>query len=402
MSSDTALYQVIKVRLLLTLRTYKESYGGGKQMKKILFLTHIVQDENNGVWKKVTSQIKALRNLNFQVDFIYRLDSKHYIYEKDKLEFKRELPQKFFIFSDAAKIIDKSYDIIYIRKPHGGFYSVFLSKLLNKIKMINDKCVIYMEIPTYPYSNEVRSLKGYISHYAYEISMKLTKKFIDRFLCIGEVPENIYGVSAVKFRNGVDCDALKLINTKKNQIRDTFIFVGIANLVYWHGYDRLILSLRNYTGPINVLFYIIGDNEPEYTRLKNLAIEYNIEDKIIFLGRQSQLEIAEILKSVNVCVDSLGRHRSGNNKNDSIKSKEYTAMGMPFIKSHLDDSFGNEPFIYNVSSDDKTFLIQDVIEWYDKLPDRFSELEREYAINNLSWEKVFKDFFSEEFKCPFF
>lgn len=363
-------------------------------MKKILFITHIVRQESNGVWKKVSSQINALRNLNFQVDYIYRIDDKKYLYEKDGIDFVKILTHKFFIFLSLARILKKSYDIVYIRKPHGGLYSLFLSCLLKVVKKINPEVKIYMEIPTYPYANEVRSLIGYISHYAYAISFIFFKKYITQILCIGDAPQYINNVPAIKFRNGVNCDVIKPIS--RNVDSSSFVLVGIANLVYWHGYDRLIYSLEKFNGPQNVLFYIVGDNEPEFTRLKNIVTTLNLQDKVIFLGNKTQSQITEILRTANMCVDSLGRHRSGNDKNDSIKSKEYTAMGIPFIKSHIDDSFGNEPFIYQVSSNEDYFSIEEIINWYNELPDDIVTIEREYAVNNLSWEKIFKDLFTKE------
>ncbi|ELX8422768.1 glycosyltransferase [Escherichia coli] len=366
-------------------------------MRSLLFLTHIVKDENNGVWKKVLSQVKALAQNSFNIDLVYRLDDNSYILKSNGIEKKIKLQQKNIIFYNVSKIIKKKYDVVYIRKPHGGFYALFLFFALKKIKKINPNALIYMEIPTYPYANEVRTFKGYISHYIYELSFCVFKKYLTKILCIGDAPEYIKNVPTVKFRNGVDTDLIQMIDNRPPH--DSFIFVGIANLVYWHGYDRLLMSIKKYNGTKNVKFYIIGDTEPELSRLKSIVHQYNLDDRVIFLGRKSQIQIINILKTVHVCVDSLGRHRSGNKKNDSIKSKEYAAMGLPFIKSHDDDSFNNEPFIYQVSANEKEFSIDNIICWYEDLPSNFRLQERNYAINNLAWEKIYQDFFLKEDCC---
>ncbi|EFC4339984.1 hypothetical protein E6D64_21150, partial [Escherichia coli] len=94
-------------------------------MRSLLFLTHIVKDENNGVWKKVLSQVKALAQNSFNIDLVYRLDDNSYILKSNGIEKKIKLQQKNIIFYNVSKIINKKYDVVYIRKPHGGFYALF-------------------------------------------------------------------------------------------------------------------------------------------------------------------------------------------------------------------------------------------------------------------------------------
>ncbi|MEY7044726.1 glycosyltransferase, partial [Escherichia coli] len=177
--------------------------------------------------------------------------------------------------------------------------------------------------------------------------------------------------------NGVDLNNVSKVETKSNN--DSFVFLGIANLMFWHGYDRLINALGKYNGSKKVFFYIVGDTEPEFSRLQILVKQLNLEKNVVFLGKKNKDEIIGLLEQTNVCVDALGRHRSGNNVNDSLKSKEYSAMGIPFIKSHIDYSLGNPFFVYQVSSDESDIDVNKIIEWYTYLPSDMNEKIRNYA-----------------------
>jgi glycosyltransferase involved in cell wall biosynthesis len=218
----------------------------------------------------------------------------------------------------------------------------------------------------------------------------LLLKNLSKVLYIGEGPEKIYGINAKKMNNGVDESRVKFLGSNKRDVT-RFTFAGIANLMYWHGYDRLINAIAEYEHKDIISFYIVGDTEPEYSRLKKLVHDKGVENQVHFLGRMEDDEINKLLEEVNVCVDALGRHRSGNNNNSSIKSKEYAAMGIPFIKSHVDDAFDNEFFIYQVNADESDINISEIILWYKKLPTDFASKERNFAIDNFSWTKILKN-----------
>lgn len=354
----------------------------------ILFSCQIVKNNTNGVWKKVEAQVKALREIYDTVDFIYLQDNNTAVLESGNKNIKIPLQHKYFIFSSLESKIKRNYDIVYIRKPHGGFFPVSAAYLIKKIKKYNPRTKIYLEIPTYPYKNESKGYIGWLKEAIFEVSMMFLKKDIDEVLYIGEHTDKILGIPARPMANGVDLNAVKKIITKAKV--DEFIFLGLANLMFWHGYDRLIKAISKYQGDKKIFFYIIGDTEPEFSSLKKLASELMVDDKVIFLGKKNKDEINEFLEVTNVCVDALGRHRSGNNINDSLKSKEYSAMGIPFIKSHIDYSLGSPFFVYQVSSDEVDISIEDIIIWYSNLPEEVNNEIRIYAEKNFSWKLIMR------------
>lgn len=354
----------------------------------ILFCCQVIKDHTNGVWKKVEAQVKALRKIHKKVDFVYLKNNNTAVLDlangNNKVEIS--LLHRYSHFISLIAKINNDYDVIYMRKPHGGLFPISAAWFIRKIKCSNPNARIYLEIPTYPYKLESRGHWGWLKESIFEFSMKSVRKNINEILYIGEQTNSILGVPARAMANGVDLDAVQKVENKI--LHDSFIFLGIANLMFWHGYDRLIKAISNYKGDQNILFYIIGDTEPELTRLKKLTSELSVDKHIIFLGKKKKEELNDFLQVTNVCVDALGRHRSGNNINDSLKSKEYSAMGIPFIKSHIDYSLGSPFYVFQVSGDEEDISIDDIIKWYSDLPVGVNDEIRAYAEENFSWELI--------------
>lgn len=358
-------------------------------MKKILFLTYYQIDLSEGIWKKIESQVQAIRNIGFSVDFFY-MDLNNIVYDNgiERKIIKSRFHHKYFFYLNVKDYLSKgstTYDYVYIRKPHGGLFCLGLPFLVNYTK----DSVNIIEIPTYPYLNEINNFKGKLLEYIFEVSKGLYIKNIDRIAYFGKPVETIWGIKAIGLSNGINTNKIKKIENIKSKQEDVFNIVAVANLSFWHGYDRILEGIKRYAGNINILFYIVGDLEPEYTRLKELVFKLEIENNVIFTGRLAEKELDQVFEVADICVDALGRHRSGNDYNSSIKSKEYCARGLPFIKSHIDLAFEKNFFIYQAAADDSPINIAELIEWRSRLPIDFSSLERSFAEEYLTWEKQF-------------
>ncbi|MEL4888514.1 glycosyltransferase [Pectobacterium betavasculorum] len=357
--------------------------------RKILFVTHNNEDESDGVWKKIISQVSALRNMGASVDFFYMKNS--IIVHDDGLTLKKiesRYKCKYFFYYDIKNYIkreNKQFHLAYVRKPHGGLFVIFLSSLLALMKKKGAKIII--EIPTYPYKKELKSYKEKILNVIFDFSLFFFKRYVDEIAYMGDFTNEIWGVKSRRIANGIDMKSIKPIKEKQRRKEEPLNIVGVAKLEAWHGYDRLIEGLYHYRGNVQVLFNIIGYSPHEYARLKSMVAEYSLEGKVIFHGKKFGKDLDVLLENADICVDAVARHRSGNNTNSSIKSKEYTARGLPFIKSHVDYSFGNEEFILQVSADDKYIDINELIKWRESLPSGFSKKEIDFAKKNLTWSK---------------
>lgn len=356
----------------------------------LLFISHIPEDDSNGVWKKILSQVNSLRVLGYDVTLVNFSVAGHLkISNESDIIYERKIPHRYFFFHYLSGLINTKFDVIYVRKPHGGLYPLGFSRFLKKISTKGSN-KIYMEIPTYPFRNESRGILGKLSSFIFDWQMKRSAKFIDKLFVIGDRVDDLYGIKAVNIVNGVDEGIIKSREVREPYQNGVIKFLGVANLTYWHGYDRLIKGIKNYNGDCSVFFTIVGDNEPEFSRLKNIVLDLGLNN-IEFKGRMNSLEIDNLVKNIDICVDSLGRHRSNNNINSSIKSKEYTALGVPFILSHIDPAFENEPeFIFKCVANDDPIDVDLVIEWFKRLPEDMSEKQKDFALNNFTWQSIFK------------
>lgn len=171
---------------------------------KILFTCQIVRNDTNGVWKKVEAQVKALRKIYQAVDFIYLEDTKTAIFDTGETQVKIPLINKYLVFSKITNIINNDYNVVYLRKPHGGLFPVTAAYFIKKIKNKNKSTIILLEIPTYPYKLESKGFIGWVKEKVFELSVHIVKDDINEILYIGENTNNILGINARSMGNGVD------------------------------------------------------------------------------------------------------------------------------------------------------------------------------------------------------
>ncbi|EMH6514318.1 glycosyltransferase [Raoultella ornithinolytica] len=359
-------------------------------MANMLYVTNIYEDENDGIWNKIKYNILAYQRLGFSVDFAYRKLNGHYVIEyaygsSDKEIKTIDCCYKDLYFYSLSKIINEKYDMVYIRKPIGGVSFLFLIFLFNKVKK-NKDCRIVLEIPTYPYVKEIKSLNLRVSEWILKLGRFSFIRYIDLITYMGDKSDKIWGRPSLRLANAIDLEHVNLVREELKPLIQDITFVGVARLSFWHGYDRLIKAISGYAGEYNISFLIVGNGEPEMSRLKKLVEDNGVEDKIIFLGSKSGNDLDFLYKQSHICVDSLGRHRSGSLNNSSLKSKEYTAKGLPFIKSHIDDSFLDVEFVFDITPDEMDINIEEIIRWYTSLPNETPNKMRRYAGKNLSWD----------------
>ncbi|MFH4896447.1 hypothetical protein [Vibrio diabolicus] len=101
-----------------------------------------------------------------------------------------------------------------------------------------------------------------------------------------------------------------------------------------------------------------------------------------------------VISSAHIGVDSLGRHRSGNVENNSLKSKEYIMRGLPILKSHVDRSIDSYDFAYTTSSDEREINLQKVIDYFFDVkysPDYIRSIGRAYFSWDIQMKTVVKE-----------
>lgn len=355
-------------------------------MKKLLYITTVDKNNDLGVYKKIVSQGESFERLGFEVKITYMIGDEFYfdeaIFCKENQSLLKKLINRFVYPKCIIDVANSEFfDVVYIRKT-------FISKsFISFVTKLHEKGVkVVLEIPTYPYRSEIA---GLFKNSLYLIELFYSKRLkgaVDLISYFGEADDFIWNIPAIKLRNGVDTD-----NIKKKGKRDfdgNINFIGVANLAPWHGYDRFINSMYLLPPPIKskVFFHIVGEGSV-LSQLKSLSNNLSLQNNVIFHGIKFGSDLDDIFDYCDIGIDALGMFRAGFTTTSSLKTREYSARGMPFLSACTDDSFSNElDFVQKIPNDDSIFDLSLVIDNFNSRQYNTDDI-REYAINNLSWDR---------------
>ena len=215
--------------------------------------------------------------------------------------------------------------------------------------------------------------------------------------------KEIFGQRTIRISNGIELEAIPLRNSKTKAKSEELNFIGVAEVHYWHGFDRFIAGIGEYYkngGTRQMKFHIVGGvaDGDMYGSGNNIGFaqlieKYGIKDKIIFHGQKFGEELNKLFENADFAVASLGRHRSGITHIKTLKNREYAARGLGFIYSEIDDDFEDKPYIIKASADDTPVNIEQVIDFIDNMDITHDEIRN--SIYNLTWEKQMEKVINE-------
>lgn len=372
---------------------------------KALFLHFYDFSLHSGISKKIYNQIEALRECGLNTDLCYvKIDEKgchKRICGDDVIEnfgnrFCAKIVKWFRFRSLTTYILSRDIKFVYIR----SFYNTTppLLKMLKTLKTSGIKVV--MELPTYPYDIEVKN-----SPFDLRLLFLINKLYRNKLkTCLSRIVtfsnfKEIHGVKTINISNGIDFGTIKL-KQNKTGVDNKINLIAVADIHYWHGFDRLIKGLGEYykkSNPVEVCFEIIGDGViSELDLLKKLTIDLDLTKYVHFKGNSSGEDLDNYFERADFGIASLGRHRSGIKNIKTLKNREYAARGIPFIYSEEDDDFENMPYIIKAPADDSFIDIQRIIDFKKSLKLTPSEI-RESIVNSLSWKVQMQKVIDESF-----
>ncbi|WP_456375034.1 glycosyltransferase [Thiolapillus sp.] len=341
-----------------------------------------------GVANKIRAQVDVLGEAPAEVDLYYlrgnelRMNGKLWQRWGDSTFWRRIA--YYFLFYPFLSAHLTGLDFIYIR--YQGCSPVFLH-MLKKLKARNPGLLVLVEIPSYPYDREKTSLREYLLGAVDRLSRRWMRKHVDRIVTFSE-KSFIFGVPTICTDNGVDLEQIPLVD--KPGDTDRFRLIGVANLAFWHGYDRVIKGLARYYrngGDKDVVFSIVGIGK-ERQNLQALALRENVADRVEFPGACYGGVLQELFKKSQMAVSCLGMHRRDTVTSD-LKSREYCARGIPFVLGYADPDFLPDfPFSLRVPATDEPLDIGDVLAFYEQLLNehpRYPMEMRQYAEKYLGW-----------------
>ncbi|WP_283701244.1 glycosyltransferase [Clostridium perfringens] len=344
-----------------------------------------------GVNNKILDQVSAFNNVGINMKLLGTKEKEIVVNKqnKDKKvgEFHGKIDKRLKVLKKAKEIIiNEDIEYVYIRYFKSDFSFInFLKQISGNVKKI------VIEIPTYPYENEVNnsiiSLKK-ILNIIDKIYRRKLNNYVDNIVTFSSCP-NIFNIKTINIDNGINVKRIKIKNNKSNKKNVTLI--GVAALSFWHGYDRVINGIKRYYengGTENVTFNIVGEGE-DLENLKGLVESLNLNSHVKFLGVKTGKELDEEFDNSDIAVGSLGIHRLNLKEVSTLKLREYIARGIPFLYAYKDSGIKESLyFAIKFPADESYIDINKVISFIKKNNFKSEEI-RTYS-EKFSWENQIK------------
>ena len=364
---------------------------------KILFLVYHGFSDESGISKKIHYQVKGLRQNGHEVHLCYYdFDSRghrcRYVDDKVIKDYglgnMAAIRARIDLGCICRYCVDNGIEIVYARSFMNA--SPVLVRLFRKLNRHGIKCVT--EIPTYPYDQE---FKGYPLKYKIPlyIDMMYRSALASKMQAIVTFSseKTIFGKRTICISNGIDLDSIPIHNPKKQQ---DIHLIAVAEIHYWHGFDRLVAGLGEYykSNPNGrkVYFHVVGWEDDRgttsngYLTVEQMARKYDIEKYIINHGKLFGEKLDEVFNQCVFAIGSLGRHRSGITEIKTLKNREYAARGISFIYSENDSDFDDKPYIIKAPADESPINVGEIINYIDSHD--FNPAEIRKTVEHLSWK----------------
>ena len=364
---------------------------------KILFLVYHGFSDESGISKKIHYQVKGLRQNGHEVHLCYYdFDSRghrcRYVDDRVIADYglgaMAALRSRIDLGCIYSYCIENGIEMVYARSFMNA--SPVLVRLFARLKKTGIKCVT--EIPTYPYDQE---FKGYPLKYKIPlyIDMMFRRALSAKMEAIVTFSnkENIFGKRTIRISNGIDLDSIPLHNPNKQQ---DIHLIAVAEIHYWHGFDRLVAGLGEYykSNPNGrkVYFHVVGWEDDRgttsngYLTVEQMARKYGIEKYVINHGKLFGDKLDEVFNQCVFAIGSLGRHRSGITEIKTLKNREYAARGISFIYSENDSDFDDKPYIIKAPADESPINVVEIIDYIDNHD--FNPAEIRKTVEHLSWK----------------
>lgn len=370
---------------------------------RLLFLVYHGFSEVSGISKKIHYQVKGLRENGHDVRLCYYgfAENGHRCrfiddqllkdYGKGKWAGLRQRTDYKCIYDYCVR---EKIEFVYARCFQNA--NPWLICFFKKLRQAGIHSVT--EIPTYPYDGEFvgATVEQRMNFMIDKLFRKRLYHYMDAMVTFSDAKE-IFGQRAINISNGVDLDSIPL--HKYLPAADGSIhLIGVAEVHYWHGYDRLIAGLGEYyTQKLtancqqpNVIFHIVGGiwtgdmyGSAFAPGIQTLIEKYGLHDKVILHGQMFGQPLDDLFNQCVFAIGSLGRHRNGITVIKTLKNREYATRGFPFIYSEQDNDFDQQPYVLKAPADESPIDIQKILDFIDHLQITAAEIRK--SVEHLTW-----------------
>ena len=359
---------------------------------KCLFFTQQEMLPNDGATEKIIAQRDAINKLGIECKLA------HFGHSENKWHFyiDNEIVCSESKYNNLYKrlveyVVCNGISLLYVR------YGVTARPSYNHtMSLLAKKGVrIFLEIPSYPYDGEIRQLsfKKKIKHFIEKFYRNRLKSSVYRIVTFS-TDDEIFGIPTIRISNA---PARNLPMKKETPIVDSIQMIGVANIAFWHGYDRIIRGLYNYYRGNNsekVFLTIVGNGNAQcLSQLKELTSKLGLNEYVSFVGPKSSLELDGMFDNYHLAIGCLGCHRKNIIQIKSLKNVEYAMRGIPMVYSEDNTDFDEMPYVIKVPADESDIDIKLLCDFVKN--NKFVPSEIHESVKNYSWENQLKTVFHE-------
>lgn len=368
---------------------------------KALFLVFYGFQEYNGISKKIRYQIAALEKCGMDVRTCYyevapdgqrqwMIDG--YLLKSLGKGVIAKLRKRVSFRPIIRYVLEEKVRLVYIRSYHNA--NPFTIHLVKTLKRYGVK--IFLEIPTYPYDQEYFSLKDKLQLYTDKLFRRTFCKYVDAIITYSNDTE-IFGCRTICISNGIDFKNIPLRQTVHDISKELHL-IGVAEIHFWHGFDRLIEGLGIYyqqNPEYKIYFHLVGNmsGERERREIEAPIRKYGLEPYVIMHGAKHSEELNALFEQADFAIGSLGRHRSGIYNIKTLKNREYAARGFAFAYSETDEDFDRMPYVLKIPADESPIDIQKLKEFCKNISIFPQEIRD--SIKHLSWGEQMMKIYKE-------
>ncbi len=367
---------------------------------KILYIVFHGFSNVSGISKKIRNQIEGLKAAGHKVSlacFTVTSDGQKMweIEHTTLVNYGRGRKATLRSKTDYRAIVNyarkEKIDLVYTRSFHNANpFTIWLFHALRKAGIKNA-----MEIPTYPYDQEYEGFppKERMLLAIDKCFRKELVRQVDAIVTFSDY-SSIFGQRTIQISNGINFNNIP-VKTSHKEASGIIHLIGVAEVHYWHGYDRLIAGLgKYYNHPHDqiVFFHIIGGigpsemyNSDKAPGFNELIYKYKLRPYVLFYGQLFGKPLDTLFEQADFAIGSLARHRSGIDKIKTLKNREYAARGIPFCYSETDEDFDQQPYILKIPADESPVDIEEIVRFCDQ--HEFEPEEIRNSVRHLSWEK---------------
>ncbi|TXE08766.1 glycosyltransferase [Algoriphagus aquimarinus] len=357
------------------------------QIKKIVYLASLDQRHSPGVFKKILGTVAGAEQAGYSAS-LKLLDTKPGFLEK----FVEEIDN-----SDA--------DILIVRSLCQ--YNFYLIPAFRRAKAQGKKIILDVPTPNTVAVSELADAntgwKRKVKDLAYLIlSGPVPFWFVSKILQYAE--EGAWFSIGNKSKTSHIGNGIQVASVPERTQVPVFDgsclrLVCVASLNYWHGVDRLIQAIATFNSEGNGLkvhLKIIG-NGASLSSLQELTEALDVQQYISFSGFLEGEDLYREYQSAHMAVGSLALFRKKLKSASELKSREYCAVGIPFMVVGDDPDFPkNTRFRVQLPNRENLSDLTDFFRSFDSKYLAFTPTEiRKYACENLDFSVKIKEILKE-------